>query len=150
MSEQANVRIRRSLERFQVKAPPQSDEIPELPDDVTELDGSGLMVLYNRLRAWSEYANQLKADAAAAERKAEEEVKYAEAGHTALSGAKTVAAKRAEAVLDERVQDARANLLHAFHNDRRADAAVKNIELRLALVSREITRRGAPAWGRER
>lgn len=150
MSTQANIRLRRNLERFAVKAPEQSDEIPELPEDVTLLDDSGLMVLYRRLVAWCEFADQLKADTAGSEEKSKADLKYAEAAHTAMSGQKTVAAKRAEAALDERVQDAQSDLLHAFHNDKRAEAAVKLVERRLSLVSREITRRSNSVRGRER
>jgi hypothetical protein len=150
MSTQTNARIRRNLERFAVKAPEQSDEIPELPEDVTLLDDSGLMVLYRRLVAWCEYADQIKADASAMEERAKTEVRYAEAAHTALSGAKTVAAKKAEAALDSRVQDTQYDQLSAHHNDKRAEAAVKLVERRLSLVSREITRRSNAVRGRER
>lgn len=150
MSAQSNTRIRRSLERFQVQPPSQSDEIPELPEDVTMLDDSGLMILYRRLVAWCEYADVIKADASAAEEKSKADLRYAEAAHTALSGAKTVAAKKAEAALDERVQDTQGELLHACHNDKRAEAAVRLVERRLSLVSREITRRSNGFRGRER
>lgn len=141
-------RIRRALDHFQVAAPAQSDQIPALPEDVTEIDDSGLMVLYGRLVGWCEYADLILADASAMERKSEQDVVYAEAGHTSLSGQKTVAARRAEAALDEHVQDAQNDLLIAYHHRKRAEAAVKLVERRLALVSREITRRSAGARGR--
>lgn len=138
-----NTAIRRALERFAVTAPSADDSIPELPEDVTGLDGPGVMVLYRKLVAWAEFADQIMADASAAEAKAKKSTEWAEAETTAVSQQRTVSGRRAEAAVSKAVRQAVAEELSAYHNRKRAEAASKLVERRLGLVSREITRRSA-------
>lgn len=139
----SNPQIRRALERFNVPPPAQDDAIPELPEDVTELDGPGLMILYRKLVAWAEFADQIFADASASEAKMKKFVEWAEAETTATSQQRTVSGRRAEAAVSKAVRDAVGEELLAYHNRKRAEAASKLVERRLSLVSREITRRSA-------
>lgn len=138
--------IRETLDPFDVDEP--ADQIPELPYDVTELDSSGLMVLFTALSAWCEYADVILARAATVEKEAELEVTRAGGRAASNSGERTVTARRLEASLNTAVQNAENEQMAAYNARKRAEAAVKLAERRFAVVSREITRRGAAPRGR--
>lgn len=145
---QPAMRIRRTLEPFRVDLPQQSSEIPAIPEDVTELDESGLMRLYAKLAAWCEYADQILPEAAELEKRAELGVERAVAAQTVGSTLKTVSAKRAQASLDLDVQRVQESVVTAYRIRKDAENAVRLVERRLSLVSREITRRSSAARGR--
>jgi hypothetical protein len=138
---QSNRRLSRSLERFQTRAP--ESAIPELPEDPTSLDDRGLMELFTALTAWCEYADEILAEACANEQDAEDAFAAVQAQHTTRSEQKTISAKRAAASLSQDVQRAASDKRNAYRNRKRAEAAVKKTERRLAVVSREITRRSS-------
>lgn len=118
--------------------------IPEIPEDITALDDSALMKLWQRLLAWEEYMPMIYATAVEDARYAEERLKAERAaGAVRHSGRKTVAETKALAEEDPAVVKA-----VQTHSDAIAYLTVLKPVAdrptgRLNLCSRELSRRQA-------
>ena len=121
---------------FPEVAKPEGDR-PLLPEDITLLDGEGLMHLYRELVVWADYATDRLARAAAAEKEEAQALDY-ERNRAFLRARKQ----------DYSVTDARAWAANEVQEDvskyaeRKAlEAVLSSLERDIMLVSRELSRR---------
>lgn len=131
--------------------PSPEDAIPTLPGDITDLDAEGLMDLFTRLTAWSDYLSAQVAIAQIDEREAQRRVDVAEARATSSNwtggSGDRVAVMKAKAAADPDVLDAY-ELLDERHAYRKlAEVLATNLDRDIVLVSRELTRRTAGSSG---
>lgn len=127
------------------------DSIPTLPEDITDLDAEGLMDLFTRLTAWSDYVSAQVAIAQIDEREAQRRVDVAEARATSSNwtggSGDRVAVMKAKAAADPEVLDAY-ELLDGRHAYRKlVEVLANNLDRDIVLVSRELTRRTAGSSG---
>jgi hypothetical protein len=126
-------------------SPVPEDEVPEIPEDLTLLDDSGLMILFRELTAWADFAAGQAAVAAIDERAAQRVVDRIEAvamkgGHGGKASDRVAFAKAAMAS-DPEVVEARDYFEEKYTYRKLVDVVLVNLERDVALVSRELTRR---------
>lgn len=129
-------------------------QIPQLPEDVTELDDAALMQLFTLCTSWASYTAGQLACAQIDERAGQKALDLAEAT-ALLSGWKggsdaRVAIARAAVAVDVEVQRLRGDLEEAHAYRKLIEVLSTNVERDAALVSREITRRSAAEPRRNR
>lgn len=119
------------------------NEMPQLPEDVTDLSDRDLMQTYATYVAWSEYANTQLAIASVDEKHAEREhnlielrtqARYRDAGDN-------VTTARSNARLDDDVQQAYQRVINAEAYRKLLEVVASNCDKAAALLSRELTRR---------
>lgn len=118
------------------------EEIPSLPDDITELSDEGLMLGYTSLVAWTDFAASQAAAASVDERSALADADRAELqvlGSNTAKGAVSLA--KARAASDPDVVALKAEAEYAHHYRKLAEAVRDNLDRNYALFSRELTRR---------
>lgn len=120
-------------------------EIPDLPQDITELDDEGLMELFVVLTAWNGYLAAQVAVAIINERESQRSVDVVEAqamirmwkGGTG----DRVAIVKAQIAADEAVQELHDKHEEAYAYRKLVEVLSNNVERDSAVVSRELTRR---------
>jgi hypothetical protein len=120
-------------------------DIPQLPDDVTDLIDEQLMELFGQFTAWSDFIAAQVACAQIDERAAQRVLDYAEAGAMvsgwAGKGADRVSVAKAQKLLDPDVKRI-AEDLDAKHAYRKlVEVIATNLDRDTNLLSRELTRR---------
>jgi len=128
-------------ERGLVIREPVQPELPELPHDLTALDGTQLSVLHTELAAWCDYAESLLGGEFVDER--EQDTRVSRLQHRcALSvQAKTITAAKAMAAIDPAVMAAEDEALEVYSRRKQLEGAVEATRRRLTVVSRQITMR---------
>lgn len=139
----SSLEAKQRLERKQIHLPerPRND-VPELPDDPTELSDSALMSLFVQLTKWAEYLSAQLAVAEVDERYADaalEKVKAIKA--LANSTEKTVTAAKARAWEDEDFVAAHEEHQRSYAFRKLMRMTYDNAERNSTLLSRELTRR---------
>jgi arginine utilization protein RocB len=123
-------------------------EFPEMPKELTDLDGEELSQLFSKLTAWSNYiATQLSA-AQVDERSAEKTLENASARiMVTRMGQKTtgerITAIKAEVSIDPKILGLADLVEKAYAYRKMVEVMFYNLERDTALVSREITRRSS-------
>lgn len=121
-----------------------SFDIPDIPDDITEVGDENLMQLFSEFVQWQNYAATDFAQAEVAEARAEAKTKYVEAQAmvTGWSDAKDkVTLSRAQLALDPSVIEARNDEMVAYARRKLVAVVYENCERCAALISRELSRR---------
>ena len=120
-------------------------EIPELPDDITELSERDLMNLFVELTAWLDYASSQAAMAQVDERDADQHLELIEARVMARewsgSSADRVAITKAKVVADDAVVEAKGVRNERYAYRKLIESLASGLERDVALVSRDLTRR---------
>lgn len=131
-------------------------EAPRLPHDITSIDDTELMELFTGLTDWMNYIGTQASIAETEEREAEEAKAYDDAAALIenWTGEKSerVTITKAQRDTDPAVVEAKKDLLDKYARRKMLATLATNIERRLTVVSREITRRtgghGAMLQGR--
>lgn len=120
-------------------------DAPRLPRDITSIDDTALMELFAELTEWANYVGTQVAIADTEEREAEEAKSYDDAAalvsHWGGTSTEKVTIAKAQRDTDPRVVEAKKDLLDKYAYRKVAASVAGGIERRLAVVSREITRR---------
>lgn len=139
---QASLDAKKRLDLQQIHMPNRPGEYPELPEDPTELDDSGLMSLMTKFTKWAEYLGAQLAAAEVDESYAEEFLAKVKAlKHLANVGEKTVTAAKAKAWEDEDFVAANETYQQAYAYRKLVKVKYENAERSSGLLSRELTRR---------
>lgn len=130
------------------------EEIPDLPEDLTDLDYRGLMGLFTELTRWADFLDAQVACASIDEKAVGMVLEVAEAtAFTTGWGGKSadrVSAAKHTVTLDPKVQELRQSQMEAYAYRKVVEVLLGNAERDYALVSRELTRRGNdPTAGRK-
>lgn len=121
------------------------NEMPEIPTDITDLDDSGLMLLFTALTAWCAFAASQLACAQVDERSAQNALTRME--QSALSSgwegktAERVSVAKAKAAGSPAVEAASGVYEYRYNYRKLVEVIFNNLERDIALVSRELTRR---------
>ena len=129
------------LEEQGFSFPPAPDEVVELPQDVSDLGGEDLMVMFSMFTAWSDYASAQVGLAVIAEREKERALELAEAQAWQNLPKGSVTAAKALIALDDEVRDCRDELDDAHAYRRLITDLAARYERDAAVLSRELTRR---------
>lgn len=118
-------------------------ELPQIPNDLTNLGDKALMEMFACYVAWQNYAATEFAQSEVEEARAEAHVRYVEARAMVTNWDRTdkVTVARAELALDPEVAQARQDLLVAYAHRKMTGVVYSNCERASQLVSRELTRR---------
>jgi hypothetical protein len=136
-------RATRRLEREDLYLPPRPEgDVPELPEDPTELSDGALMSLFTRMSSWVEYTGGRLAAAEVDEKSCADTLER----HKALSAVKnasekTVTAAKARAFEDPEYVKAQEDKQTAFAYRRMLQTIYDSADRRATLLSRELTRR---------
>jgi hypothetical protein len=136
-------RATRRLEREDLYLPEKPEgDVPDLPEDPTELSDSALMSLFVQLSSWVEYAGARLAAAEVDEKWSADTLEK----HKALSAVrnsteKTVTAAKAKAFEDPEYIKAQEDKQQAFAYRRMLQPVYDMVDRRVTLLSRELTRR---------
>jgi translation initiation factor 6 (eIF-6) len=119
-------------------------DIPEIPQDITELDDNGLMSLFSELTAYGNFVNAQLAIAMVDERESESDLELAESkaiieAHSLKKELATVT--KAKAALDPEVQKAKTRYKDKYAYRKIIEVMANNIEKNTQLISRELSRR---------
>lgn len=118
-----------------------SDEIPQVPLELTSLSDSELMNLFSEFVAWQNYFDQQSVELEIHEAQAASAKQIAEARAMSMSTEKLVARQKADTLSDPDVQKRETDWLMA-RASRKAVAIQKDALERTAnLISRELSRR---------
>lgn len=128
-------------------APQPPDDIVAIPTNITELPDADLMRLLARYNSWANYLADVLVDATALEADAKFDLTMVTAHAAADSGAGSVAARNAAAILDPAVVITTRALLDVGNKVRLIKTAKEKAERNANNVSRELSRRVA---GRDR
>jgi hypothetical protein len=138
-----------------LRIPSRPDEdIPDLPDDLTDLDYKGLMGLFTDLTRWADFLDAQVAVAQIDEKAVAMTLEVAEA--TAFTdgwggkAADRVSAAKHQVTLDPKVQELRQEQMEVYAYRKIVEVLRGNAERDYALVSRELTRRGHDSAGPRR
>lgn len=117
-------------------------DLPELPEDLTELDDSALMRLLRNLTNWSVYAGTRLALASVEEKLCESTLER----HRAISAVanrteKTVTAAKAKAYENPEFNDAQDAYNSAYATRKLTESIYNATDRKSQVVSRELTRR---------
>lgn len=116
-------------------------DVPELPDDPTDLSDSQLMALFSKMNRWAEYMAAQMAAAEVDERYAENILDKRKAlGMIGLSE-KTVTAAKAKQFEDSDYLDAYEEVQRAYAFRKMVQMLYNNTERKASVISRELTRR---------
>jgi hypothetical protein len=120
-----------------------SHDLPQIPDDLTDLGDTALMETFSRYVAWQNYAAYEFAQSEVEEARSEARVRFVEARAMVTNWDRTdkVTVARAELALDPEVERARQDLLISYAHRKMTGVIYANCERAAALVSRELTRR---------
>ena len=120
-------------------------DLPELPDDITELDDVALMRSFGRTVAWIDFAATELAMAEVNERRVEAATKFLGYQGMAMNwnaaDDKKVTIARAEMLSSEEYGQAQDMYFAAYAHRKVTEAMYENCERNAALFSRELTRR---------
>lgn len=120
-------------------------EAPKLPRDITAIDDTELMALFGGLTEWMNYISTQAAIAETGEREAEEAKSYDDAAALVNNWGGTsqekVTIAKAQRDTDPSVVAAKKDLLDKYARRKMVSTLAVNVERRLTVVSREITRR---------
>lgn len=119
-------------------------DIPELPQDITELDDNGLMSLFSELTAYGNFVNAQLAIATVDEREAESELELAESkaiieAHSAKKELAIIT--KARTALDPEVIKVKKLYKNKYAYRKIIEVMASNIEKNTQLISRELSRR---------
>lgn len=125
---------------------PKQDEFPDMPRELTDLDGEDLSHLFSKLTAWSNYIATQLAAAQIDERFIEKKLESASAKiMVTRMGQKTtgerITAIKAEVAIDPKILGLAEKVEAAYAYRKMIEVMFYNLERDTALVSREITRR---------
>lgn len=123
-------------------------DIPEVPEDLTDVDDRELMQLFSQQIAWQNFFSTLVVQAEHAEMQAE--LKLTEAKAAAMQGTGKLNDKRAERDTDLAVIKANTDFINAKANRKAYQVVTDNRDRCASLLSRELTRRvgRSPLQGR--
>ena len=127
-----------------------SDDSPQLPADLSDLDDRDLMNLFAEFTAWTDYASAQLGLAVINERGAERRVELAEAEAWKDLPKSSVSASKALITLDIKVQHARNYFDTAYAYRRMVGEMAARFERDAAILSRELTRRTSDAGPKSR
>lgn len=120
-------------------------KLPEVPEDITELDDEGLMQLFSKLTAYANFLSAQYACAVIDEKNAEQELDLAESKKYILSYEEnkkdTVTLIKARMASDPDITYLREGLSAKYAYRKLIEVMVNNIDRSTQLVSRELTRR---------
>lgn len=124
-------------------------DIPALPEDLTELGDSDLMVLFTEFTAWTNYAVTKRSLAETEEAEAEAEHALAEATaiilgwdeDTGAASDRRVTIAKARRLQDRKVQEALQTKREAHARRKIIGVMAETMERNSALISRELSRR---------
>lgn len=116
-------------------------DIPELPEELTDLDDAALMRLFVRLTRWTEYMGVQLAAAEVDEKSSVDQLEWKRAVAIAGSSAKSVTAAKAEAADDEDTRAAKNVKDEAYAFRKMVGAIYDSTDRKAQVVSRELTRR---------
>jgi hypothetical protein len=124
------------------------EEVPTLPLDLTEIDDSELMILFNQFTAWSNYAAGKRSEAEIDEAKVSDSLGFAQAQATILGwedgtkeSDKRVTIAKARQLADADVQKALSERRRSHAHRKLVTTMAENFERSTALISRELSRR---------
>jgi hypothetical protein len=131
------------LEKQGVYLPPKPQFVnPALPEDVTDLSDSELMMMFKKVNDWAEYQGVQLAAAAVSEKFADDDLsKYRALSAMANKDEKTVTAAKAKAYVEDEFQTVFNRQHEAYSYRKIMESIYDNTERRSAFLSREITRR---------
>ena len=120
-------------------------QIPQVPDDITELDDEGLMRLFGELTSYANFLTAQYACALIDEKNAEQVLDFEEsknyiASHSA-NKKETVTIMKARMATDPGIMNLREALSAKYAYKKLIEVMVNNVERSTQLVSRELTRR---------
>lgn len=119
-----------------------TEDQPEIPHDLDDLDDKMLMEEFALFTAWADYANAQVGLAVIAEREAELEYDWQVSLHLSdAPKAKSVTVTKAEALQNPDVYEARKTLNKAYAYRRVVSDLADRYERNAAVLSRELTRR---------
>jgi len=120
-------------------------DIPEIPEDVTELDDNGLMHLFAKLTAYSNFLSAQLACAFIDERNAENSLEFEESlsyiDSSSAGKKETVALIKARIKTDPKVMRLQAEFSEKYAYRKIIEVMTNNVEKDTALISRELSRR---------
>lgn len=119
-------------------------DMPELPNNLTDLSDDTLMYLFAAFTSWQNFAAVEQADAEVAEARAEAAQRYAEASAMVKGWGGTkdkVTVAKAELSQDPEVEAARQQVLTAYARRKLTQVVYANCERSVFVVSRELSRR---------
>lgn len=129
-------------------APRPEEAIPTLPNDLTEIEDSDLMLLFGEFTAWSNYAAGKRSEAEIEERRLNDRLGFADAKAMILgwdddtkASDKRVTITKARKLADEDVQEALCEQREAYAHRKLIATMAENFERNTALISRELSRR---------
>jgi hypothetical protein len=120
-------------------------DVPQLPDDITELDDTSLMELFSKLTAYGNFLSTQLACAFIDERQADSALEFAESVsyiEAATSNKKeTVALLKARMNTNPEVMKLKTTQQEAYAYRKIVEVMSNNVEKDTSLVSRELSRR---------
>lgn len=133
---------RRRVEHAGLAIAPRPDgDVPALPDDLTEVDEKSLIVLMRQYTAWYDYAASLLSVAEVEEAEAKADLGRIEMVALLRGEEKTVTKAKARRAGDPEVVSASLEARKAYAYRKLVGGIADGIERKIALVSRELTRR---------
>jgi hypothetical protein len=122
-----------------------SMQLPEVPDDVTELDDEGLMRLFGELTAYANFLTAQYACAVIDEKNAVQMLDFEESKHYISSyetnKKETVTIMKARMATDPTIMHLREASSAKYAYKKLIEVMVNSVERNTQLVSRELTRR---------
>ena len=138
----ASLDAKRQLELQQIHLPPRpKSDVPDLPEDPTELDDGPLMRLFTQMTRWADYLEAQLACAEVDERWSESHVERLRAVAALRSDAKSVTAQKAAAHDDPEFNEARERFQDAHAYRKLVEVVARAVDRDSKLLSRELTRR---------
>ena len=121
--------------------------LPEVPNDLTELDDEGLMGLFGELTSYANFLNTQYACAVIDEKTAEQSLDFEESKNYISSyeanKKETVTIMKARMAVDPTIMHLREAMAAKYAYRKLIEVMVNNVERNTVLVSRELTRRTA-------
>jgi hypothetical protein len=119
-----------------------ANEIPDIPEDITELTDQQLMELFGEFTGWTVYAAHRKAGTERNLRSVQQHLRYVTAlASVRATSERTVAGRKAAAQADPEVQQAETEVADATDVVAAMEIVWENTKLKTQLVSRELSRR---------